>query len=418
MTPGEALAAILERAERRGWAGPDPYDALLSVAGRAAMPFGSLPRIAAQQAPLRVPALRSFFRAPPTVNAKALGLFLGAALRGRHVLGEDRARALARALLGELRASALPVSGSESAASWGYPFPWQSRWLWAPIGTPNAVVTATVGWHLFECADALGDRDAATLGTGAAQFIARGLRRTRFADGAAATSYTPRDNSRIINVSALGARLLSRALAADAEAYGDVAAQEDARQLVRGIVAYVVETQRSDGSWPYAPDPRGGWVDSFHTGYILESLLDLRARGERIPEDTLARGFAAYATFFDADGGGRLFAEAGSPYDGHSTAQGVLTYAALARAGGAPGCDAAEARERALRIAAWALDKLWLPKRGFFAYRVNRGARDEREFTRWVQAWMALAMATAADLEAASHAEAGSMDREHTRAGV
>ena len=53
----------------------------------------------------------------------------------------------------------------------------------------------------------------------------------------------------------------------------------------------------------------------------------------------------------------------------------------------------------ALRIASWARESLWLPSKGHFAYRINGGRRDEREFTRWVQAWMALAMATAADLE-------------------
>ena len=53
----------------------------------------------------------------------------------------------------------------------------------------------------------------------------------------------------------------------------------------------------------------------------------------------------------------------------------------------------------ALRIASWARESLWLPSKGHFAYRINGGKRDEREFTRWVQAWMALAMATAANLE-------------------
>jgi hypothetical protein len=43
---------------------------------------------------------------------------------------------------------------------------------------------------------------------------------------------------------------------------------------------------------------------------------------------------------------------------------------------------------------------LWLPERGYFAYRISRGRRDEREFTRWVQAWMALGMAVSHSLEA------------------
>jgi hypothetical protein len=53
----------------------------------------------------------------------------------------------------------------------------------------------------------------------------------------------------------------------------------------------------------------------------------------------------------------------------------------------------------ALRIASWSLRALWLPSKGHFAYRIHGGRRDEREFTRWVQGWMALAMATAGALE-------------------
>jgi hypothetical protein len=61
-----------------------------------------------------------------------------------------------------------------------------------------------------------------------------------------------------------------------------------------------------------------------------------------------------------------------------------------------------EARETALRIASWAREALWVESKGYFAYRIQGGRRDEREFTRWVQAWMALAMATAENIEKAT----------------
>jgi hypothetical protein len=88
-----------------------------------------------------------------------------------------------------------------------------------------------------------------------------------------------------------------------------------------------------------------------------------------------------------------------SPFDAHSAAQGIVTYAALAAASGVPEAERLKARACARRIARWCLDRLWLSDRGYFAYRIERGRRNEQEYTRWVQAWMALGMSVAGQLE-------------------
>jgi hypothetical protein len=59
----------------------------------------------------------------------------------------------------------------------------------------------------------------------------------------------------------------------------------------------------------------------------------------------------------------------------------------------------AAARGMALRIARWSLERLWIPERERFAYRLRNGKRDEQDYTRWVQAWMALGMGAALELE-------------------
>jgi hypothetical protein len=86
--------------------------------------------------------------------------------------------------------------------------------------------------------------------------------------------------------------------------------------------------------------------------------------------------------------------------DAHAAAQGILTYAALAGWNEGPRSLRDTAPGRAIAIARWATEHLWLSERGHFAYRVRRGRRDEREFTRWVTAWMCLAMTLAAELPA------------------
>ena len=384
MTSADALAAVLARAEAGGWAGYDPYDGLSSSLARTIIPLGRVPRFVFSQVVLRVPLARALAQPPPTLNAKGLALFLGAAVRGRHLHGDERARSVCQSLRNEIDRLGIR---SGQGVGWGYPFPWQSRSFWAPAGTPNAVVTATVGWQLLELADSFGDERARLLGRSAAEFLASELNESPVEDDGA-ISYTKADRTRVLNISALAARLLARA--------ADV---RPTLKLAERLVRFVVRGQRADGSWPYSADPGGGWEDSFHTGYILESLLSVRELGIPIPDDTLTRGFAAYARFFDADGGARLYASPTSVLDAHSAAQGIVTYAALA----ASSADSIPAmrggREMALRIASWARESLWLPSKGHFAYRIKGGRRDEREFTRWVQAWMALAMATAGALE-------------------
>jgi len=386
VTAEAALHAVLARAERAGWSGPDPYDGLLSTVGRIAVPFGAGARIVVTQAALRSSTVRRLLRPPASVNPKGLGLFLGAVASGRDSLGASESQRIARELVALLEFIAVR---RDRWIAWGYPFPWQSRFFFAPAGTPNAVVTATVGWNLLDWAEAMGNDTAGALGVAAARFLSYGLHHTATGDGAAALSYTANDRARIVNVSMLGARLLARA--APLAGTDGPRMQDQAQRLLR----FALEAQRDDGSWTYAVEARGGWIDSFHTGFVLEALLDLRALGHAVPEDALARGFAFYERFFDGDGGARFSTRPDAPYDAHSAAQGIITYAALAGDERAGARERGGARAAARRIASWSLERLWLPDKGHFAYRISRGRRSEQEYTRWVQAWMALGMGAA-----------------------
>jgi len=371
ITRREALETILSNAERAGWAGADPYDGLHSLVGRLAIPFGPPARLAVTHAVLRSGRIRAIVHPSPSVNPKGLALFLGAVANSRATLGEEQAHALSKSLVAALRECA---ASTDDGLGWGYPFPWQSRWFWAPAGTPNVVVTATAGWHLLAAADAFGSVEARAMAEAAGRFLTTGLRWTPAGGGRIAVSYTPRDSTRIINVSGLVARVLAR--------LGD-------RVRAEGLAEFITCAQEPSGGWPYAQDVRGRWQDSFHTGFLLESLLCLRALGIVVPQETFRRGFAAYRRFFAADGGARLYPSDSSSYDAHSAAQGMATYAALAMTKGGALLADEEPLERAELIADWALRRLWIPEDGYFAYRITNSVRDERLYLRWVQAWMA-----------------------------
>ena len=376
-----ALESVLTRAEAAGWAGADPYDGLLSSVGRFVIPFGSLPRLGVSQGVLRSRVLRSVVRPHPSVNAKGLALFLGAATRSRAILGDYRARALAGSLIGALKQRAMDHGG---ALGWGYPFPWQSRYFFAPIGTPNAVVTSTVAWQLLEAADAFGDAEARTLATRAAKFLTDGLNWSDAGGGALAVSYTPRDRSMVINVSGLVARVLARL--------------GDTNRATR-LLQFIERSQDDAGGWAYSRESHGRWEDSFHTGFLLESLLDLRSWGLPVSERVLRSGFASYRRFFDEDGGARLYPSSQSLYDAHSAAQGMVTYAAAARAVNGESLAQTNPEVAANRISGWSLRRLWISEKGSFAYRCTPKGRDEIDYSRWVQAWMAFGLATVMALE-------------------
>jgi hypothetical protein len=400
VTYADALDTVLRRAQGQGWAGPDPYDGLLAPLGRMAISLGPAARMTFTQATLRSPAFRAMVRPAASINPKGLGLFLGAVLRGRDSLGPERAASLGKELLELIRALAVREG---RCAAWGYPFPWQSRFLWAPAGTPNAVATATVGWHLLEWADharaASEDESLAReLACGAALFLSEKLNHSPAGSPGSAVSYTQADSSRIVNVSMLAGRLLGRVARAPGGHSGSCVSPAEAARMgeqTTRLLQFALSAQREDGTWHYSEDARGAWVDSFHTGFVLEALLDLREWGWAVPGETLRLGFEAYEGFFDPDGGARLFRQTGSPYDAHSAAQGILSYAAMASRGDVPEADRLAARDRALQIARFGLERLWLTDRGYFAYRIVKGRRNEQEYTRWVQAWMALGMSAA-----------------------
>ena len=93
--------------------------------------------------------------------------------------------------------------------------------------------------------------------------------------------------------------------------------------------------QRPDGSWPYGEAPNLGWVDSFHTGYVLSCLVRLRDVDPRIDE-AVARGAQYYERFFDAQGRAPLWPDKPFPEDAHSAGTGLTTLALLVRAGIVP----------------------------------------------------------------------------------
>jgi hypothetical protein len=145
--------------------------------------------------------------------------------------------------------------------AWGYPFPVQTRWSYYGAGTPNVVVTAFAVAALVEAAEILGVDEFAARGRRAAAWVLD----TLYNEQQGIFVYHPGNDSLIHNANLLGARAVRQG-GLDSPA---------ARAATACATVNTLEAQRPDGSWPYGQGPGLAFVDSFHTGFVLDCLVTL-----------------------------------------------------------------------------------------------------------------------------------------------
>jgi rhamnogalacturonyl hydrolase YesR len=176
----------------------------------------------------------------------------------------------------------------------------------------------------------------------------------------------------------LGAGLLARVFGYT----GETELADTARDAVR----YVVKHQNEDGSWYYADTPVQRWIDSFHTGFVLDSLyVYMQGTGDGAFEESLRSGLTFFLNnFFLENGIPKYFHNETYPIDIHSAAQGIVLLVRLA-----------ELDNHAGSI----LDKLvrWTVvhmqnRSGYFYYQKHKAYTIKIPYVRWSEAWMYYAL--------------------------
>jgi hypothetical protein len=372
------LEAHLVDADFRGY---DPHDGLNSPLVRALTVGNRWLGVAALQFFKRSRVnLRPLFGVRPGINPKGWGLFAATyALRARRGGGgADLARA--RRFADWLVAHATPTA---SGIGWGYNFPWPNRNDYYPAGLPTIVNTAYVGGALLDVHALTGAARYADAARRAAAFVLGDLPRT--GDAAAfCFGYTPRGITLIHNASLLGAALLARLHRFEA--------REEWRAASLAATRWSVERQRPDGSWWYGEEPRNRWIDSYHTGYNLLALREVReAFPDAGDEPALRRGYAFYLDhFFEPDGRVKYYHDRGFPYDAHAAAHALLTLHELR------GLDPERSDALMRRVLSRAIELFWDERRGCFNYALTARGMNRIDYIRWVQAWMFYALTVVA----------------------
>jgi hypothetical protein len=381
------LDRLISYCEENEWAGHDPYDALNSKIFMA-LPFldSRLPRLVLTQALKRSPInVRSLLQVPKTQNPKALALFLSAFVKlSKDQPGKNQDRI--RFMVDRIRALR---SQQTPYWCWGYSFPWQTRTIIVPRGTPNLVCTTFVANALVDLYEQGGGPECLTIAVSAAEYIFNELYWEEAGSATAGFGYPLKSlRSRIHNANLLAAALFSRIYKHTGEAKFVATALRAAR--------YSAAQQHDDGSWYYGEDTTQQWIDNFHTGY---NLIALQQIDDYLNTDEfrsrIDKGFAFYNShFFDKHGTARYFHDCTYPIDIHCVAQSIITLAEFRH------LDPSSV-SLAQSVFRWAHEHMW-DDNGFFYYRVLRSCTIRTSYMRWSQAWMLLALVT---LLATSQAE-------------
>lgn len=272
-------------AEARAYRGYDAYDGLASPALRR-LPGTLGKRVATQAIKRSPPGFRRVFGIHPRAMTKALALFTSADARMGYV---DNSHRLIDTLLDRQ-----PQQGV-----WGYEFDVQVRWAFYPVGTPNLAV-ATQVIEAFADADRIDEVSPERM---------LDYMRSEMTFDDSSLKYVPHAAEFVVNVHALGTRMLWR-LGAD-------------RHWVENCIDRILDSQRPDGGWSYGENDKTGWIDNFHTVYILDSLNDLTPEFPEI-EPMLSKGTHFWLdNFFEADGTPRYYFNSRGPSDVHNVATAV-----------------------------------------------------------------------------------------------
>jgi hypothetical protein len=369
----DALAALEAWGSARDWRGSDPYDGLNATRLPSPLVRSRRGRQIVTQVVKRSPLdLRPMLGIQPAHSAAALAQVVSAYARYRFLPTEEAPSKLADAIreLEALRCQDF------AEPCWGYHFDVQTRVFFYPKGAPNTIATSFAGLALLDAFDTTGEPRLLELAEGAGDFFMNHVPLTESEHGSY-FGYLADDRTPIHNANVLVASLLARL----AQRTG----RDDFREAARAGVAYTVACQRTDGSWPYGELDDLNWVDSFHTGYVLESLHVCAESGIAVDPEAIGRGLDHYSDrFFLEDGTPRYYESSTYPIDIQCAAQGIQTFARCS--GMKP-----ELEEKAWSIFDYSLRKL-RRRDGAFIFQRRHFWRNRTPHVRWAAAPMLLAM--------------------------
>jgi polysaccharide biosynthesis protein VpsJ len=262
--------------------------------------------------------------------------------------------------------------------SWGNHFDYQSRGGNIPKGAPTIVWTGLIGHAFMDAFESLREQKYLDVAKSACNFIVDELGWMDFGD-AVCLRYYPNATNDIHNSSMIGASLLARV--------NSSIPNPRYMELAEKAIYFTVRDQMPNGAWNYGVAPKWHWVDSFHTGYVLESLeCYIRHSGAEQYAKSLELGYEFFVnTFFGEDGTPRYYDYKTPPLDIQCASQGIQTLVKLRSLH-------PSSLEIAKKVAHWTIRNMQDPS-GYFYYRKYPLITNKTPTLHWGQATMFAALA-------------------------
>ena len=252
---------------------------------------------------------------------------------------------------------------------WGNEFTFTTRAGRIPRGEPTIVWSGLIGQAFVDAFEIFGDTRYLEAANSTCDWILK-LPREQTSTGAC-LSYVAFDQVSIHNSNMLGSALLARV--------GALTGRTEAIDVARQAMRYSCGRQNPDGSWFYGEAPKYHWIDSFHTGYNLDSLKRyIDSTNEQEFAGHLSRGFAYFKqNFFRSDGRTKYMHDRLLPIDIQCAAQAIDTLSLFSASD--PG-----ALDLAKRVAAWTISHMQAPE-GSFYYRDLGWTKTRTPMFHWGQ---------------------------------
>jgi len=351
----------------RMWQGYDPYDALNSPILKTLSFQRKYLRIAFTQALKRMPFdIRSWLLIRKGYNPKGIGLFLWGYTKLYELEKDSEYLQIIDFLLRLLKDLKSP---GYSGCCWGYNFDWQSRAFYLPKFTPTVVNSAFIGHALIDTYLQTNNAEALEMAVSIKDFIINDLNQTRM-DSSICFSYSPLDQIQVHNANLLGSSFLIRIL--------KYVNKDIIKKTALASLAFGFKHQRTDGSWFYGEGPSRDWIDSFHTGFNLQSILYFFDEGYgQEYHNCFEKGLAFYVeNFFLEDGTPKYYHNRIYPLDIHSAAEAIVV---LSRFG-------LRYKDLNNKLIRWMISHLQ-DEQGFFYFQKHKFYTIRIPYIRWSQAW-------------------------------
>lgn len=316
----ETCKSMLEWSKKSNWHSYDPFDGGLSPISKALPERGRW--IFQHLIRLSPVNLRPLLGIKKQVNAKGLAHSMQGCLRLHGMTNEPAILRTASQLADRLLR--LTVWKGDRC-SWNYPFPYITKGLTCRKGT-NIVNTAFVGLALLDAYKELREKKYLETAFGAARFIVHDIGYCDYKGGRICFYYAPqaKDTLSIHNANMVAANLLYRV--------GLVCENDVYKKLARSAVNYTLDYQLPNGLWHYSERPGLKWIDCFHTGFVLDTLMLLAdSEGHELYYSAINRGMKGFKMFFNKDGRITHFLNKPYPEDIRSYAQFIQTGALFSK---------------------------------------------------------------------------------------